>query len=115
MTDIHNDVLADEDFDTILSADIDFDGDINFERSLLVQGKLAGTIDAKGILLVDTGASVQSDIKADKVIVRGAINGNIAASEQIVIEASGKITGNMDTPELSVEGGARFNGNCTMS
>jgi hypothetical protein len=37
MTDVHNDILEDEDFDTILSADIDFSGTLNIEKPFLIR------------------------------------------------------------------------------
>jgi cytoskeletal protein CcmA (bactofilin family) len=114
MTDIHNDVLADEDFDTILSADIDFSGDVSFGRSMLVRGKLSGKIDADGMLLIDEGAVVHSDIKADKVVIRGEVHGNITASTSVNVSPTGKLHGNVVSPEVTMESGCVFNGLCSM-
>jgi cytoskeletal protein CcmA (bactofilin family) len=115
MTDIHNDVLEDDDFDTILSPDIDFSGTLTFEKSFLVRGKLKGEIDASGILLIDEYALVEADIKADKVIIRGAVKGNINAVERVEITLTGKLEGDIDAPEIYMETGCLFNGKCTMT
>jgi len=53
MTDVYSDVLEDDDFDTILSPDIDFSGTLNFEKPFLIRGKVSGEISAKGLLVVD--------------------------------------------------------------
>jgi cytoskeletal protein CcmA (bactofilin family) len=115
MTEIHNDVLEDDDFDTVLSPDIDFSGTLMFEKSFLVRGKLSGDIDASGILLIDEHALVEADIKADKVIIRGAVKGNVTATECVVITLTGKLEGNITSPEINMEIGCLFNGKCTMT
>ncbi|MDR2068503.1 MAG: polymer-forming cytoskeletal protein [Spirochaetaceae bacterium] len=115
MTDIHNDAVEDEDFDTILSSDIDFSGTINFEKPFLIRGKVSGKIAAKSLLVVDETAVVNADINAAAVVIRGAVRGNITVSEKIEITTTGKLTGNVITPEFLMENGCIFNGRCTMS
>jgi cytoskeletal protein CcmA (bactofilin family) len=116
MVDVHNDVLEDEDFDTILSQDIDFSGVLNFEKPFLIRGRVSGVIDATGLLMVDETAVVEADIIASRVIVRGTVKGNINASELVEITASGKLTGNVTAPEggFFMESGCMFNGSCIM-
>ncbi|MDR2864492.1 MAG: polymer-forming cytoskeletal protein [Spirochaetaceae bacterium] len=115
MTDVHNDELADEDFDTVLSPDIDFSGVINFEKSFLVRGRIVGEISAHGILLIDEGAIVQADISADRVIIKGSVVGNVSAGERIEISPTGRLEGNVSAPEINFESGCVFNGRCTMA
>jgi cytoskeletal protein CcmA (bactofilin family) len=114
MTDVHNDELADEDFDTVLSPDIDFSGVINFEKSFLARGRISGEIVAHGILLIDEGAVVQADISADRVIIRGSVTGNVTASVRVEITLTGRLLGNVRAPEINFEIGCVFNGNCEM-
>lgn len=115
MTDVHNDVLSDDDFDTVLSPDIDFSGVINFEKSFLVRGRISGEISARGVLLIDEGAVVEADIVADRVIIRGSVVGNVMASARLEITTSGKLEGNVNAPEIDFEIGCVFNGSCTMN
>jgi cytoskeletal protein CcmA (bactofilin family) len=115
MTDIHNDVLEDEDFDTILSSDIDFSGIINFEKPFLIQGRISGEIATKSLLVVDEAAVVDANINASSVVIRGSVTGNITASEKVEITTTGKLTGNVIAPEILMENGCIFNGRCTMT
>jgi cytoskeletal protein CcmA (bactofilin family) len=108
------DNLDDDDYDTILSADIDFKGELYFEKSFLIRGRLEGNIDAKGILLVDAGAEVVADVKADKVIIRGSVTGDITARRKVEITLSGKLRGNVHSPAIQMEAGCVFNGQCRM-
>jgi len=115
MTDVHSDVLDDDDFDTILSQDIDFSGTLNFEKPFLIRGRVSGDIIARGILVVDEEAVVEANINASRVIIRGSVKGNVLASEKVEVTITGKLVGNVTAPEIFMETGCVFNGRCTMT
>ena len=115
MTDVHNDVLEDEDFDTILSPDIEFSGVLRFEHPFLIRGKLFGQIIATGFLVIDEDAVVEADINASEVIIRGTVKGNVVASKRVEVAITGKLKGNVSAPEIYMENGCVFNGKCTMT
>ena len=115
MTDIHSDVLEDDDFDTILSPDIDFSGTLNFEKPFLIRGKVSGEISARGLLVIDGEAVVNADIDAARVIIRGFVKGNVNAAEKVEVTLSGRLEGNVSAPEIFMESGCVFNGRCTMT
>jgi cytoskeletal protein CcmA (bactofilin family) len=115
MTDIHSDVLVDDDFDTILSPDIDFSGTLNFEKPFLIRGKVSGEISARGLLVIDDSAVVNADIDASRVIIRGFVKGNVNAAEKVEVTVSGRLEGNVSAPEIFMESGCMFNRRCTMT
>jgi cytoskeletal protein CcmA (bactofilin family) len=115
MADLHGDMLDDEEFDTILSEDIDFSGTLNFEKSFLIRGKLSGEIDARGLLVVDEDAVVEADINASRVVIRGQVKGNVTAVEKVELAVTGRLRGNVTAPEILMETGCVFNGLCTMT
>src|SRR5215469_4536468 len=98
MTDVHNDMLEDEDFDTILSSDINFSGTLNFEKPFLIRGKLSGNIIARGLLVVDEEAVVEANINASRVVIRGSVKGDVTATEKIEVTITGKLIGNVKAP-----------------
>jgi cytoskeletal protein CcmA (bactofilin family) len=108
------DNLDDDDYDTILSEDIDFKGTLNFEKSFLIKGRMEGGIDARGVLLVDAGAEVVADITADRVIIRGSVKGDVTARQKVEVTLTGKLDGNVRAPEIQMESGCVFNGQCRM-
>ena len=115
MTDVHNDIVDDEDFDTILSPDIDFSGTLQFEKPFLIRGKVSGEISARGLLVVDEEAVVNANINASKVIIRGQVKGDVTASDKVEISVTGKLVGNVTAPEIFMETGCVFNGRCNMT
>jgi cytoskeletal protein CcmA (bactofilin family) len=115
MTDLHNDILEEDDFDTILSPDIDFSGTLNFEKPFLIRGKVSGVIKATGILVVDEEAVINANIDAARVVIRGFVKGDIVASEKVEVTVSGRLEGNVTAPEIFMESGCLFNGRCIMT
>jgi cytoskeletal protein CcmA (bactofilin family) len=115
MTESRNETLDEADFDTILSQDIDFSGTVHFEKPLLIRGRVAGEIIAGSLLVVDENAIVDADITAPQVLIRGAVKGNVNASERVYITLTGKLLGNITTAEICFESGSLFNGRCTMT
>ncbi|MDR0512715.1 MAG: polymer-forming cytoskeletal protein [Treponema sp.] len=115
MTDVNNDVLEDEDFDTILSSDISFSGTLNFEKPFLIRGRLSGNIVARAVLVVDEGAVVEANINAPRVFIRGSVKGDVVAAEKVEVAVTGKLVGNVTAPEIYMETGCVFNGRCTMT
>jgi cytoskeletal protein CcmA (bactofilin family) len=115
MTDVHNDAPEDEDFDTVLSGDIDFSGTLVFEKPFLIRGRLCGEIVSQGLLVIDEGAVVEADINASKVVIRGSVKGNVTATERVELSVTGKLVGNVTAPEVLMETGCVFNGRCAMT
>jgi cytoskeletal protein CcmA (bactofilin family) len=115
MTDVRNETLDEDDFDTILSPDIDFSGTLSFEKPFLVRGRVSGEIIARDLLVVDEGAFVEANIQAPQVIIRGTVQGNVVAENKVEITAQGKLVGDVSAPEVFMETGCVFNGFCTMT
>ena len=114
MTEVFNDFLEDAEFDTILSADIDFTGTLRFEKPFLIRGKVSGEIDATGLLVIDENAVVNANIHALRVLIRGQVKGDVTAVEKVEVTITGKLLGNVTAPEIYMETGCVFNGRCTM-
>lgn len=117
MTEMRHDTIDENDFDTVLSPDIDFSGTLVFDRSFLIQGRVSGEINAalaKGALVIAKDAFVQANIQAPTLIVCGTVYGNVCASERIEIAASGTLVGNISAPKILMESGCTFKGSCEM-
>ena len=112
---VNVDILEDDDFDTVLSQDIDFSGTMSFEEPFLIRGNVSGDIDAKGLLVIDEEAVINAGINASRVVIRGIVKGDVVASEKVELTGTGKLDGDIVTPEVSMETGCVFNGRCSMS
>lgn len=101
--------------DTVLAVDINFQGVLNFSESLMIKGKFTGEIDASGHLIIAPGASVKATVKAGVITNYGDIKGNVTATERLEMFSDAVLNGDAETPELFIETGCQFNGNCKMT
>ncbi|MBQ0050840.1 MAG: polymer-forming cytoskeletal protein [Treponema sp.] len=107
--------LEEEDFDTILAPDIAFHGNIKFAKPFMIRGTVDGSIDATSDLVVDSDAVVKAGISASRVLVRGKVEGNIAAKDLVFVTASGSVLGDITSKQVVLEPGSHFTGRCTMT
>ena len=103
-----------EDFDTVLSSDISFKGNISFDKPFFIKGRVSGHIKSASDLLIDTEAVVEADIVSSRVYIRGKVTGDIDAAQLIYIAASGSVRGDISSRKVVLESGASFSGKCTM-
>ncbi|MFP4429626.1 MAG: polymer-forming cytoskeletal protein [Spirochaetaceae bacterium] len=106
--------IDEEDIETIVAEDVHFDGELAFDKSLIVKGRLEGTISSSGDLFVNEGASVDATIKAALISVRGAVQGQLIARERIELFSSAVVKGTLEAPDLIVQSGCSLNGECRM-
>ncbi|MFC1652558.1 polymer-forming cytoskeletal protein, partial [Planctomycetota bacterium] len=62
-----------------------------------------------GLIIVGNSGAVKSEIKADKIIVYGEIEGNILA-RVVEIMPKGSIVGNVTSEEIVIEREGKFEG-----
>ncbi|MCZ6837164.1 MAG: polymer-forming cytoskeletal protein [Planctomycetota bacterium] len=101
-----------QDFNTIIGPDASFKGDLKFESSAQVLGKIEGTITAKGRLEVSGGSECKATVLAKEVIVEGHIQGNVEAGDLVELKPKGMITGDIVAARMSMAEGAAIDGHC---
>ena len=103
-----------DEINAFLGVNTEFEGKLSFTGAVRVDGRFKGEIITKGTLIVGELAVIESDIHASHIIVNGEIRGNVTAEKRMEIHASGRVTGNIQTPVLVIDEGVVFNGNCSM-
>ena len=91
-----------------------FEGNLTFEGTVRVDGKLEGEIFTKDTLVVGESATVRAAIHAGMIIIGGTVQGNITAEKKVELQTSARLYGNISTPSLSIAEGVIFEGSCTM-
>lgn len=92
-----------------------FNGDLDLNGLLRIDGDFTGSIKTAGKVLVGKNGRAMCTINANTVVVGGAVIGNIYSKEKVVIFSSGIIVGNIYTPRLIVEEGVILDGLCTIN
>jgi cytoskeletal protein CcmA (bactofilin family) len=107
-------LIEEKEVDTVLAEDIDFSGTMKFKKSLMIKGKFDGRIDAEGHLILGPNAVVKAAIKAGIVTNYGKIIGNVEAIKKLELFKGAELNGDVKAPDLIIESGCTFNGNCQM-
>jgi cytoskeletal protein CcmA (bactofilin family) len=94
----------------VLTADVEIKGNLKFAGELTFDGKLEGEIQTDGVLNLGDSATINGNINAQSVVVRGKVNGNIYAKEKIEIKAKAELFGDIRATKLVVEEGVTFVG-----
>lgn len=101
-------------FEAFLGEDVQFDGVLNFQGLVRVDGKMKGEINSKDTLVVGEKAVLNADVNVGRLVIYGKILGNVRASGKVELYSKGRLYGNIKTPLLVIEEGAVFKGNCDM-
>jgi len=99
---------------TVLGKETVFQGILEFEKPLQIDGRFEGEIHTPGILLIGEGAVVKANIHAGTVVVGGEVTDNIEALQKLEMLTTGKVYGNIRTAKLQIADGVVFDGNCEM-
>ena len=102
------------DIETVLAEDIDFSGVLSFKEPLMIKGRFKGEIKASGDLYIGEKAEIEAQIEARTISSRGRIKGNIRAQARVELSSTAVVDGDITSPDLVIESGARYNGNCSM-
>ena len=99
---------------TFLGKGVDFQGVVNFDGTIRIDGRLEGEIHTTGTLIVGEHAVIKGIISSGILMTSGKINGTVTATEKIQILSPGVLIGDIHTPAILIEEGAHFHGLCDM-
>ncbi len=96
--------------DLRLGRGVRLEGKLTFSGTVRVDATFQGSIVTDGVLVVGEDAKVDAEIACGTVIVEGEVNGNVVASAAVELRRTAVLRGDVETPSLAVERGARFDG-----
>lgn len=99
---------------TVIGSDTHLKGELLFEKTARISGKVDGKITGKGDLHVSDGAICRADVAAGSVHVDGTIEGNIQARETLKLNAKGTVRGDIVAAKMVMAEGASFFGQCAV-
>jgi len=94
---------------TIVKGDITSDGDFR------IVGKLIGTIQSKGKVVIGKNGSVEGDVFCKNADISGTVKGTMKVDELLSLTSSSSLEGQITVGRISIEAGANFSGQCNMS
>ena len=98
-----------------LGSDALFKGTLSFEGTVRIDGKFEGQVNTNDTLVIGETGDMKADVKVGPLICKGQLHGAVVASKKIEMHPASKITGNIQTPALSIELGAVLDGHLNMT
>lgn len=99
---------------SVLGSGVVWNGNLSGSGGVRIEGAFEGDIALRGLLVVgETGRVTSEHVRANVVIVAGAVRGNITA-EKVEIRSSGRVWGDVVTGAFTTEEGAFLRGQITM-
>ena len=90
-------------------------GDVSGDEDLLIQGTIEGNVSlGDHAVTVGPDGDVRAHIRARIVTVLGQVQGDLTADEQVILEASSRVQGDISAPRVVLQDGARFRGRIDM-
>ncbi len=114
MAELRLKMIDEADIDTVFADDVEFEGELVFQEPVLVKGVLKGKLQSSADVYISEQATVEAEVAADVVSVKGRLNGDIFARRKLELFSTGRVGGTLRTPDLIVQSGALFNGTCRM-
>lgn len=93
---------------TILSNDLEIQGDLVSQGLIEIEGKVKGVIKGNSVIIREDGL-VEGEIISQSLNIRGKFQGNIKA-KNISISSKATVNGNIEYNTLCVEDGASIDG-----
>lgn len=92
-----------------------FEGKFYISGSLRIDGKFEGEIKTEDELVVGETGKIKTNITAKNVVVAGTMIGNINAEQEVRLEKSGKLLGDIQSPALQIAPGVVAKGTITIT
>ena len=96
--------------ESVIASDLTIEGKIVGSGHVRIAGRFKGDVQVDGNLTIDTGASLDGQVRAQTVTVSGELKGNIESAKRVELQEGGVITGDVKAGSLTVAAGSRMRG-----
>ncbi len=94
---------------------IQISGDVTGNEDVRIEGRVEGTINlSDNVLTVGKEGQINATVTARAIFVEGKVEGDLKSVEQIVVQSSGNVRGNIVAPRVTLEDGCKFKGSIDM-
>ena len=99
---------------SVLGPGINWQGNLRGSGGVRIEGTFEGEVAVRGLIVVgETGRVTCENMRANTVVVAGAVRGNITA-EKLEIRSTGRVWGDVTVVAFSTEEGAFLRGQICM-
>jgi cytoskeletal protein CcmA (bactofilin family) len=99
---------------TIISEGCIIEGNVSGSGSIRIDGQVSGDLHMKQSVILGTKGVITGNVVTSEMILFGTLKGNVSASI-VEIKATGNLTGDITTAQMTMELGGRHNGSVKMN
>lgn len=94
---------------SIIDKELKIEGSISSTGKLIIKGQVTGTIEGDVIIIAEDGRVNSSSTKVSSLTIGGNFQGEVTASKELIILATGTCAGKVECKDLIVENGGILN------
>ena len=100
---------------SVMGPTLSFKGEIFGEENLVIQSEVEGLVDLRNnSVTIGRNGRLKADLYGKSVTIEGKVIGNIVGFDSVRITQTGSVKGNVTSPRVTLEDGARFKGSIDM-
>ncbi|MCD6362776.1 MAG: polymer-forming cytoskeletal protein [Synergistetes bacterium] len=100
--------------ETVVGDGTQIQGTMKADGTVRVDGVFEGEIYAEGDVVIGERGVVKATLVAKNILIAGKVEGNVEAREKLELVATGRLIGDIKTPNLVIADGAIFIGKSEM-
>tara|TARA_B110000196_G_C20832379_1_gene514345 strand:- start:223 stop:645 length:423 start_codon:yes stop_codon:yes gene_type:complete len=105
---------SDSKISSIIGPEVEVDGDVRVVGSILIYGKINGSVNATGSVRTAKGSHIQGNIESKDANISGKVEGHLNIKNKTVLEKNCILNGDLTSSIVVIEEGATFKGLCNM-
>jgi cytoskeletal protein CcmA (bactofilin family) len=87
------------------------EGKVISKEDLVIDGQVDGSIEVSDHnLSIGASGAIRADLFARRIVISGAVTGNVKAIERVDLQATGSVTGDITAPKFVMAEGAAVAG-----
>ena len=98
-----------------VGASCEFSGNIQSPETIRIDGRVKGEVHCEQTVIVGESASIQAVIHAASIVIAGEVKGDMSATGKITLQKTARVTGDLCTPGIVIEEGAKLEGRIVIS
>jgi cytoskeletal protein CcmA (bactofilin family) len=89
-------------------------GELEAPGDLVIEGRVEGAVRAGNDLFIETGAEVDADAFAERIVIAGSASGRVVAGTSVEVRSTAEVDAVLVAPIVSVADGAKVRGRIEM-
>jgi len=94
---------------SIIDKELKIEGSISSSGKLIIKGQVTGTIEGDVVIIAEDGLVNSSATRVSSITIGGNFQGEVTASKELIILATGTCAGKVECKDLIVENGGILN------